>query len=361
MFKSLGWLVTLLLLQGCEPQTLNGPDSLLESEDDSSETDSSDSLDASTALCEDTFDIILAAPEKLSQTVLYSDISTKTTHPAIRAYTPEFSFWSDAAQKGRWIYLPECTPIDTSDMDNWSFPVGTRFFKEFVVDGMRVETRLIVRTGAGENDFVHVSYLWNEDETEAMLVPKEGLRSAKGTAHHIPSQSNCRRCHGSHEKKGGRPSRGLGFSAIQLSHEAAGLSLTELVDTERLTHAPLTEIGVPGDAVERAALGYLHINCGTCHNASRDGLPQTDMNLWLDVDQTSVESTSAYLTAVGKANKIFNDQHVTARIEPGAPDTSSILYRMKQRGNNAQMPPLASDQIDEAGVAAVKAWILSLP
>jgi mono/diheme cytochrome c family protein len=229
------------------------------------------------------------------------------------------------------------------------------------VDSMRVETRLILRTGAGAHDFVHVSYLWNEDETEATVAPKEGLLSAKGTAHHIPSQSNCRRCHGSHEKKGGRPSRGLGFSALQLNHESAGLSLTELVDTERLTHAPLTEIDVPGDAVAKSALGYLHINCGTCHNASRDGVPQTDMNLWLDVDQTSVETTSAYLTAVGKANKIFNDQHVTARIEPGVPDTSSILYRMSQRGNNAQMPPLASDQVDAAGVAAVKAWILSLP
>ncbi len=113
--------------------------------------------------------------------------------------------------------------------------------------------------------------------------------------------------------------------------------------------------------MERQALGYLHVNCGVCHNATRDGVPQTDMNLWIDVNQTTVEGTSTYLTAVGKANKIFNDQNVSARIQPGQPDVSSIIYRMSHRGNNAQMPPLATKKVDETGVEAVKAWILSLP
>ena len=84
------------------------------------------------------------------------------------------------------------------------------------------------------------------------------------------------------------------------------------------------------------------------------------MNLWIDVDQRNVAETAPYLTTVGQANKIFNDQHVSARIEPGQPDLSSIIYRMSQRGNNAQMPPLASKKADEAGIDAV-VLILSLP
>ena len=78
------------------------------------------------------------------------------------------------------------------------------------------------------------------------------------------------------------------------------------------------------------------------------------MNLWIDVNQSNVQETSAYRTAVGQPNKIFNDQHVTARIEPGQPEASSIIYRMSQRGNNAQMPPLGSEQVDESGLEAVR-------
>jgi mono/diheme cytochrome c family protein len=246
-------------------------------------------------------------------------------------------------------------------MNDWSFPVGTRFYKEFVVDGKRIETRLILRTGKGPYDFLYASYLWNDAETEATLVPKEGILQAKGTTHDIPSEVACRRCHGSHEKKGGRPSRALGFSAMQLNHDNAETLLGTLVNNERLTHAPMETLKVPGNDVERGALGYLHVNCGVCHNGTRDGVPQTDMNLWIDHDQTTVETTSTYLSTVGKANKVFNDQHVTARIEPNNPDKSSIIYRMSQRGNNAQMPPLATHQVDQVGVEAVKAWILSLP
>jgi len=300
-------------------------------------------------------------PDTLSEAGLYQDILTKEVHQAQWAYTPEFQFWSDFADKERWIYVPECEKIDTSDMDDWSFPVGTRFFKEFSIDGRRIETRLILRTGAGPYDFLYGTYQWNDEENEATLAPPEGVIQAKGTNHDIPSESSCRRCHGSHPEHGGRPSRALGFSALQLNHDNAQIFLTDLVAEERVTHTPLVPLSIPGNAVERAALGYLHVNCGVCHNGTRDGVPQTDMNLWIGHDETTVETTSAYLSTVGQANKIFNDQHVTARIEPGMPDKSSIIYRMNQRGNNAQMPPLATHEVDEAGLESVKAWILSLP
>ena len=44
----------------------------------------------------------------------------------------------DRAAKRRWIQLPEGATIDTSDMDYWQFPVGTKLWKEFVRDGVRV-------------------------------------------------------------------------------------------------------------------------------------------------------------------------------------------------------------------------------
>ena len=74
--------------------------------------------------------------------------------------------------------------------------------------------------------------------------------------------------------------------------------LDDLVAAERLSEAPALAPTIPGDAVAQAALGYLHANCGNCHNASEDRVPQVDLNLWLDVGVTSVEETGAWLTAV---------------------------------------------------------------
>ena len=55
-------------------------------------------------------------------------------------------------------------------MDNWDVPVGTRFFKEFSLDGKRIETRIISRIADGPRDFAYASYLWNASETEATRV-----------------------------------------------------------------------------------------------------------------------------------------------------------------------------------------------
>jgi hypothetical protein len=83
--------------------------------------------------------------------------------------------------------------------------------------------------------------------------------------------------------------------------------------------------------------------------------------LWLDVEMETVEETGAWKTAVGQPNTLFNDQHVIARIAPGNPEESSVIYRMNQRGNLAQMPPLGTALVDEHGVTAITEWIRSLP
>ncbi len=47
-----------------------------------------------------------------------------------------------------WVYLPPGATIDTSNMDEWTFPVGTKFWKEFVVAGVLTETRLLHKVSA---------------------------------------------------------------------------------------------------------------------------------------------------------------------------------------------------------------------
>jgi hypothetical protein len=309
--------------------------------------------------CVNTFAPHAAAPEKISESGLYAEVASGKIHPAVKPFKPRYELWSDAANKQRWIYLPECAIVDTSNMNDWVLPVGTRLFKEFVVNGKRVETRLIERVGSGANDFLMSAYLWNDAQTEAVRVPS-GVKDANGTSHDVPSEADCRRCHGAHEKGGGRPSRALGFSALQLSHDESATTLASLAKEGKLSAQPTGAYAAPGNDIERLALGILHANCGHCHNATKDRVPQVDLDLWLDVDAKSVTTTSAYLSAVGRPNQIFQDQHVTARIVPGKPDESAVAYRMGQRGNNAQMPPLATEMVNTSGSSAVAAWITSL-
>ncbi len=300
-------------------------------------------------------------PELLSQTPLYADIASKEVHEAVHLFTPRFELWSDGAQKQRWVYLPECESINTSQVNDWKFPVGTRWFKEFTVDDVRIETRLIERIGEGPRDFAYASYLWNSDESEATRVSAQGVLSAKDTTHNIPSKTQCLQCHGSSPRGGGRPSRALGFSALQLNHEAEGMTMQGLLETDKLSTVPTKTLDVPGDDIAQTALGMLHANCGHCHNSSSDKVPHNDLNLWLDAGLESVQQTGAWTTAVNQPTTLFKDQHISGRIVPGHPDESALLYRMGQRGNNAQMPPLGTIYVDTEGVAALQAWIESLP
>src|SRR5687767_4958187 len=75
--------------------------------------------------------------ESLGSTGLFSDLATEQLSPGVRAYRPRYELWSDGAEKRRWILLPEGERIDTSNMDDWVFPVGTKLWKEFSRDGTR--------------------------------------------------------------------------------------------------------------------------------------------------------------------------------------------------------------------------------
>jgi hypothetical protein len=290
-------------------------------------------------------------PLKLSETGLFSDVKSGALAPGVRAYRPQFQLWSDGAEKRRWIWMPEGTQIDTRDQDAWRFPEGTRLWKEFTRDGVRVETRLLQKVGATDDDWVGVSYVWSDGEGDAVATP-EGRENARGTAHDVPAANVCMACHG------GRASRVLGFSAVQLAHDAEDgeLALRELIEKDSLTAPPPGELAVPGTPTERAALGYLHANCGHCHNQERplsDGPrcfnPENDLDFWLQADRlASPGATPTYASAV---------DHV---VEPGDPDGSKLFKLVRARGEGLHMPPLATERADDAGVAALRAWIEGL-
>ena len=206
-------------------------------------------------------------------------------------FAPNYPLWTDGAGKTRWIYLPPGDKIDTSDPDHWVFPVGTLFFKEFrktIPSGLyttkeiRIETRLLakVKDVVGPDGWLTVTYEWQEDQRDAKL--SAGYENVLGTNHDIPTQKQCVQCHQ------GNKDFILGFDAIQLSDARVSgninaieaqkpvWTLLKLQDAGRLTHPFEEEPVIPGTSLAKKALGYMHGNCGHCHNPRGEALLDID-------------------------------------------------------------------------------------
>src|SRR5438552_2107607 len=66
------------------------------------------------------------APTDVFCTGLYLDRDPSRHAQDVLPYQPGVTFWSDGAEKQRYLYLPPGSKIDTASMDRWSFPVGTK-------------------------------------------------------------------------------------------------------------------------------------------------------------------------------------------------------------------------------------------
>jgi hypothetical protein len=235
----------------------------------------------------------------LAETGLFEPGSNEQVRVGNVAFTPQHALWTDGMSKRRWLHLPPGTAIDKSDPDRWEFPRGTRVWKEFSAQG-RVETRLIERLADGS--WRYASYAWNDAGTQATLAPPEGIR-ARG----IPSRSDCLACHE------GAPVPILGFSAAQQDARViAGR-------TDR----------------ERAALGYLHANCGHCHNEATLGA--TGLAL--------AQSAASPQVSAAKAR------------ESVATHAAEILRRVRSPNPYVRMPPIGVSVADSQSAALIEQWI----
>jgi hypothetical protein len=221
---------------------------------------------------------VFALPETLEETGFSEAGAT--------AFTPQYPLWSDGSDKRRWISLPPGTAIDKSNPDAWQFPAGTRAWKEFSRDGRKIETRFIERLADGS--WRYASYVWNEEGTRATLAPAHGIARLG-----IPSRADCLACHE------GAPVPILGYSAVQL-------------------HAKLPR-----------ALGYLHGNCGHCHN---DSGPLANVELVLAQSENKTRLS------------------LLERSE-------SILRKMKSKNPLTRMPPLGVTVPDDEGIALVERFL----
>ena len=304
---------------------------------------------------------------------LYSDFATKTVSLDAKPYTPGVEFWSDGAQKSRFLYLPAGLKIDITDFDDWQFPVGTKVWKEFKLDGKRIETRLFVKVTAIA--WGHTTYRWNDAETDAVRKDSgEKVPTTAGAApYEIPNTGQCDACHA------GRNDQLLGLEAVSLGIPSAkGITLATLAAEGRFSRTPpVTSITIPDDnsGTARPALGWLHANCGSCH--AKDGSSGTNL-IWRlraaqlipDAGAPTVQQLDSWTSAVNmpSTRQLDGGGGFYLRIARGSPTTSIASILSGQRvavdlepNTTAQMPPLVTRKVDVAGHKLLDDWITQIP
>lgn len=305
-------------------------------------------------------------PGELRCTGLYSNWEMRTLRCGVQAYAPAYELWSDGAGKQRYVWLPPGSTIDVTNPNDWDFPVGTRFWKEFYVgpEGNQKlgETRYLLRSEAG---WLYTAYVWDEAGTVANQH-NEGVDDLFGTGHSVPSREQCKTCHN------GREEFILGWDFIMLGPGANGVTAQALADAGQLDGLDMAHLAatVPGDEIERAALTYLHANCGvSCHNTTLDAAANpSGLYLRLELDALdSVLSTGAgsAINQLPGPNAMFSDlpdqpSEPYYDFRPLDPERSLVLARMRFRGSETAMPPLGTHVADQAGVDMVRAWIESM-
>lgn len=311
-------------------------------------------------------------PQRLSETGLYVDLRHDRVANGVFGFTPQYPLWSDGSGKRRWIRLPPGARIDASNSDAWQFPPGTTLWKEFSAN-RRVETRMIERLADG--NWRYSTYVWKADGSEAELAPEEGIAgiavpAAPSGRYRILARADCRACHEA------APVPVLGFSALQLSAERDPLAanaqpprrgdldlralarrkMLQGLDADLLATPPRIAARSP---LERAALGYLHGNCGHCHN--RNGAePRLPLALSLAQSAHARSGAGDAAAALLGTPLRYRRPGADALIEPGHPERSVLALRLASTDALSRMPPLGTTIPDPAGVELIRRWLHEL-
>ena len=228
-------------------------------------------------------------PPLLSQTGAFSDVRSLSMAKGSLPYELNVPFWSDGADKSRWVAIPE-GKISISPAGKWSFPRGTVFVKTFAlsVDAQhaektrRLETRILVCDAAG--GVYGVDYKWRADNSDADLVAASvteavAVTDKDGTVHeqdwYYPSRQDCLTCHNANA--GGV----LGMKTRQMNHAytyPSGVTDNEMrtwnhlglldpvIDEGSLVNLPsLAARTDTSRSLQDRARSYLDANCSQCH------------------------------------------------------------------------------------------------
>ncbi|MDP7205165.1 MAG: c-type cytochrome, partial [Pirellulaceae bacterium] len=318
-------------------------------------------------------------PRLLSQTGLFSSVAKQQPAAGVAAFTVASHHWSDHATASYLVGVPGQEPISL-EKGVFSFPEGTVLAKTHSTrtsrtqsDSARVmETQLLLYQGGQWDAY---SYAWNEDQTDAELVPAEGSqRVMKISDPAIPggsenyswryhSRTECLTCHNT------RHGQLIGFLVPQLNHETPdGRQLDRLQQAglirwaewdkatadKKPSTADLASLVDPRQVyvdLATRARSYLFTNCAHCHMPGGGGTATIDLR-----HEVTLELTKTIGATPSQGNFLLQDARIIA---PGDPAGSVLLYRMSKTGSG-HMPHIGPRLVDTEAVKMLGNWIASM-
>ncbi|MDO8343745.1 MAG: PQQ-dependent sugar dehydrogenase [Cellvibrio sp.] len=291
---------------------------------------------------------------RLSATGCVNSADPTLPSAAMIPYAVASPFWSDTADKDRYLSLPNNTSIDITTEGDFLFPVGSVLMKHFKLNEHFIETRLFTRSELGWQGF---SYEWRDDQTDALLLIDGKEKLIEGVQWQYPSRGQCLTCHTE------VANFSLGLETLQLNNSmlytASGINAHQL---DTLAHINIFSSAITSTqkaqtlfalddtsaTLSQRARSYLHSNCSNCHSPSGP----TPVNLDLRY-RTALAATQTCNVAPGAGDLGISNARIIA---PGEPERSVLLARMNVRNVN-QMPPLGSHLVDQEAVDVLSAWI----
>jgi uncharacterized repeat protein (TIGR03806 family) len=312
-------------------------------------------------------------PLLLSQTGAFRDTAHLTVSDGLVPYDLIVPFWSDGADKLRWIAVPG--KIAFSVNGEWVFPPGTVFVKTFELPTdaanpnikRRLETRLLVRDAGG--GVYGVVYKWRADGSDADLLKSEqtqsiAVKSAGGEVRqqtwYYPSRKDCLTCHtatagGVLGVKTRQLNRSLQYPSGIIDNELRawnhiGLFAPGLKEEDLRSFPKLAASTDTTRSLEDRARSYLDANCSQCHRPGG----------------TVANFDTRYPTPLAEQalidGPVLIDQGIDhPRVIAPHDIWRSIAYMRVNTDGDIKMPPLARETIDQQGVRLLGEWINAMP
>lgn len=226
-----------------------------------------------------------------------------------------------------------------------------------------IETRLLVRR---EDGWHPVSYLWNEDQTDAVLKRTGAVvpltladgEAAEAFAYVVPNENQCGACHAPNATT--KRIRPLGPSAAQLDrpydyaegrrNQLVHLSAYGILDGVAGIAAVMPAWDDEEASLDARARSYLAANCAHCHNP--EGPADTSgLDLTLAASGPALGICKPPIAAgSGTGGHRFG-------IVPGRADRSILVHRVASTDPGAMMPELGRSLAHREGVDLLTRWI----
>ena len=308
---------------------------------------------------------------KLSDYRFFKDLTNQIPADEVLPYQLQSELFSDYTYKQRFVYVPPAMKVEHEKNKVFMFPVGSVLIKTFSYQNTMseltpqlLETRLLIHSEGG---WKAVSYIWNEDQSEAYLSLVGGTiqtsfsdedGNIRAVRYRAPNKNQCKECHQ------------INASLTPIGPKARNMNLTLSYDDEPqnqlakwhdlgwidqdIDFMKMINYSSLNEDIEDRARAYLEINCAHCHIPG--GAADTT-GLYLMLEETNKKSLGFYKKPVAAGKASFNLKY---SIVPKKPNQSILLRRMESMDPGIMMPESGRALKHAEGIEVISEWINSL-